>query len=60
MVPKGTGKTIVISVGAEPILPVGLFAILHGRTLKGTLFGGLKAVSDLSIVAEKCQKKVIL
>ncbi|KAG4979268.1 hypothetical protein JHK82_032518 [Glycine max] len=55
----GTGKTIVISVGAEPILPVGLFAILHGRTLKGTLFGGLKAVSDLSIVAEKCQKKIM-
>ncbi|KAJ1415159.1 hypothetical protein SESBI_18350 [Sesbania bispinosa] len=53
----GTGKTIAIGSGTEPIVPFGLAAILYGRTLKGSVFGGLKAISDLSIVANKCQKK---
>lgn len=57
---QGTGKAIVIGVGAELTLPLGLFAILLGRTLKGSVFGGLKARSDLSIVANKGHKKVIL
>ncbi|KAK7404283.1 hypothetical protein VNO78_05054 [Psophocarpus tetragonolobus] len=53
----GTGKAIVIGVGTELTLPLGLFAILLGRTLKGSVFGGLKAISDLSIVADKGLKK---
>ncbi|KAL4350369.1 hypothetical protein HN51_028273 [Arachis hypogaea] len=32
-------------------------AILAGRTLKGSVFGGLKTMSELSIVADKCQKE---
>nr|KYP68134.1 Alcohol dehydrogenase-like 2 [Cajanus cajan] len=53
----GTGKAIVIGAGTEPILPLGLLAILLGRTLKGSIFGGLKATSDLSVIANKCHKK---
>ncbi|RDY04225.1 Alcohol dehydrogenase-like 1 [Mucuna pruriens] len=53
----GTGKAILIGVGSEPILPLGLFSILFGRTLKGSIFGGLKAMSDLSVVANKGHKK---
>ncbi|KAL2329269.1 hypothetical protein Fmac_022696 [Flemingia macrophylla] len=53
----GTGKAILIGVGTEHTLPLGLFAILLGRTLKGSVFGGLKAISDLSIVVDKCHKK---
>ncbi|KAK7263983.1 hypothetical protein RJT34_31584 [Clitoria ternatea] len=53
----GTGETILIGVGAESTLPLGLIPILLGRTLKGSVFGGLKAISDLSIIAEKCRKK---
>ncbi|TKY67894.1 Alcohol dehydrogenase 2 [Spatholobus suberectus] len=53
----GTGKAILIGVGAETILPLGVFAILLGRNLKGSVFGGLKAISDLSIVVNKCHKK---
>ncbi|KAG4966801.1 hypothetical protein JHK82_032516 [Glycine max] len=53
----GTGKTIAIGTGTEPIIPFGLTSIMYGRTLKGSVFGGLKAISDLSIVANKCQKE---
>ncbi|XP_027355439.1 alcohol dehydrogenase-like 3 [Abrus precatorius] len=53
----GTGKTIVIGTGVEPVLPLGLLTILLGRTLKGSVFGGLKTISDLSFIANKCQKE---
>ncbi|XP_020228264.1 8-hydroxygeraniol oxidoreductase [Cajanus cajan] len=53
----GTGKTIAIGAGTEPIIPFGLVSIIYGRTLKGSVFGGLKPISDLSIMANKCQKE---
>ncbi|XP_027355884.1 alcohol dehydrogenase-like 2 isoform X2 [Abrus precatorius] len=53
----GKGKTIAIGTGTEPIVPLGLASIMYGRTLKGSVFGGLKAISDLSITANKCQKE---
>ena len=56
---QGTGKAIVIGVGIEITLPLGLFAIVLGRTLKGSVFGGLRAISDLSILADKGHKKVM-
>ncbi|RDX94138.1 Alcohol dehydrogenase-like 1 [Mucuna pruriens] len=52
----GTGKTIAIGSGTELIIPFSLLSIMYGRTLKGSIFGGLKAITDLSIVANKCQK----
>ncbi|KAJ1415157.1 hypothetical protein SESBI_18348 [Sesbania bispinosa] len=51
----GTGKTIAVGAGTEPIVPFGHSAILCGRTLKGSIFGGLKPKSDLSIVTKRCQ-----
>ncbi|GAU37933.1 hypothetical protein TSUD_269480 [Trifolium subterraneum] len=53
----GIGKTIAIGAGLEPIVPFGYLAILLGRTLKGSIFGGIKATSDLSIIANKCHKE---
>ncbi|CAK8540419.1 unnamed protein product [Lathyrus sativus] len=53
----GTGKTIAIGSGVENIVPLDLIAIIFGRTLKGSVFGGLKTISDLSIIADKCQKE---
>ncbi|XP_015952864.3 8-hydroxygeraniol oxidoreductase [Arachis duranensis] len=53
----GTGKTIVIGAPTEPIEPFGFASILKGKTLKGSIFGGLKANSDLSIIADKCHKR---
>ncbi|XP_061352821.1 8-hydroxygeraniol oxidoreductase-like [Gastrolobium bilobum] len=53
----GTGTAIAIGTGSDPIVPFGLASIMYGRTLKGSVFGGLKAISDLSIIANKCQKE---
>ncbi|WJX49511.1 hypothetical protein P8452_35938 [Trifolium repens] len=53
----GRGKTIAIGAGLEPVVPFGFLSILVGRTLKGSIFGGIKATSDLSIIANKCQKE---
>ncbi|KEH27871.1 zinc-binding alcohol dehydrogenase family protein [Medicago truncatula] len=53
----GTGKTIAIGSGVENIVPFDLIAILFGRTLKGSVFGGLKTASDLPIIADKCQNE---
>ncbi|CAL5211721.1 unnamed protein product [Lathyrus oleraceus] len=53
----GTGKTIAVGIAAELVVPFGLLAIVFGRTLKGSVFGGIKAKSDLSIIAHKCQKQ---
>ncbi|KAK4256037.1 hypothetical protein QN277_008953 [Acacia crassicarpa] len=52
----GTGKAIAIGAGIEEFVPINLFGLL-GRTLKGSLFGGLKPKSDLSILAAKCKNK---
>ncbi|XP_045816496.1 8-hydroxygeraniol oxidoreductase-like [Trifolium pratense] len=53
----GTGKTMAIGTGVENIVPLDLLAIIFGRKLKGSIFGGLKTTSDLSIIADKCQKE---
>jgi S-(hydroxymethyl)glutathione dehydrogenase/alcohol dehydrogenase len=58
MCKQGRGKTIAIGAGLEPVVPFGFLAILVGRTLKGSIFGGIKATSDLSIIANKYQKEV--
>ncbi|KAK7263982.1 hypothetical protein RJT34_31583 [Clitoria ternatea] len=52
----GTGKTIAIGTGTD-IVPFGLSCIMYGRTLKGSVFGGIKPISDLYIIANKTQKK---
>jgi len=56
---QGTGKAIAVGIGAELVVPFGLLAIQFGRTLKGSVFGGIKAKSDLTTIANKCQKEVI-
>ncbi|MED6182957.1 hypothetical protein PIB30_033561 [Stylosanthes scabra] len=53
----GSGKAISIGAGNEVTIPFGHGSLLFGRTLKGSIFGGLKAISDLSIMADKCQKQ---
>ncbi|MED6176378.1 hypothetical protein PIB30_087674, partial [Stylosanthes scabra] len=53
----GSGKAISIGAGNEVTIPFGHASLLFGRTLKGSIFGGLKPISDLSIMADKCQKQ---
>ncbi|KAK7258164.1 hypothetical protein RIF29_32666 [Crotalaria pallida] len=53
----GTGKTMAIGIGVDTIVPFDLLAILYGRTLQGSISGGIKPTSELSIIADKCQKE---
>ncbi|MED6182960.1 hypothetical protein PIB30_033564 [Stylosanthes scabra] len=53
----GSGKAITLGLGNETFVSFGLLSIFFGRTLKGTVFGGLKPISDLSIIADKCIKQ---
>ncbi|MED6182959.1 hypothetical protein PIB30_033563 [Stylosanthes scabra] len=53
----GSGKTIMLGVGAEPYVSLGVLPIISGRTLKGSVLGGLKSISDLPIIADKCIKQ---
>ncbi|KAF4380315.1 hypothetical protein F8388_024608 [Cannabis sativa] len=53
----GKGKAIVIGVSNAPTLQINNFALLTGRTLKGSIFGGLTAKTDLPIVLEKWRNK---
>ncbi|KAK7258168.1 hypothetical protein RIF29_32671 [Crotalaria pallida] len=52
----GTGETIAIGVAADPTVQFNL-TIMYGRILKATVLGGIKLTSDLSVIADKCQKE---
>ncbi|KAI9081505.1 hypothetical protein K1719_036526 [Acacia pycnantha] len=54
----GVGKTVAVGVGAESA-QLSYATILHGRTLKGSVFGGIKPISDLPFIAHKCHTKEI-
>ncbi|MED6163638.1 hypothetical protein PIB30_081908 [Stylosanthes scabra] len=54
---EGSGKAITLGVGTEPYVSFGALPILFGRNLKGSIFGGLKSISDLPIIAHKCIKQ---
>ncbi|KAK4256039.1 hypothetical protein QN277_008955 [Acacia crassicarpa] len=53
----GKGKAIAVGAGIEEFVPVNWLGLLLGRTLRGSIFGGLKPKSDLPTVATKCQNK---
>ncbi|XP_028763344.1 alcohol dehydrogenase class-3 isoform X1 [Neltuma alba] len=55
----GGGKAIVIGAGTEEFVQVNWLGLLLGRTLKGSVFGGLKPKSDLPVLAAKCLNKDI-
>ncbi|GKV07415.1 hypothetical protein SLEP1_g19195 [Rubroshorea leprosula] len=55
----GIGKTILIGTGDNLSLHVSFLPLVFGRTLKGSLFGGIKAKSDLPLLLEKCKNKEI-
>jgi len=58
---QGWGKTVVLGV-AKPGSQLSLSSndVLHsGKTLTGTLFGGLKPKSDVPILAKRYLDKVM-
>ncbi|XP_052481656.1 8-hydroxygeraniol oxidoreductase isoform X2 [Gossypium raimondii] len=54
----GTGKIIQMGV-EEPNVNINIIELLIGRTLKGSIFGGLKAKTDLPIIYSKCKNREI-
>ncbi|XP_035830841.1 alcohol dehydrogenase 1 isoform X2 [Helianthus annuus] len=55
----GIGTTVAIGVGMEMNWGIRNITLLSGRTLKGSLMGGIKTQSDLPVILDKCINKEI-
>ncbi|KAI3826757.1 hypothetical protein L1987_00810 [Smallanthus sonchifolius] len=55
----GIGTTVAIGVGLETNWAIRNTTLMSGRTLKGSLMGGVKTQSDLPIILNKCINKEI-
>ncbi|KAJ7982632.1 Alcohol dehydrogenase-like [Quillaja saponaria] len=53
----GKGKAIAVGAGNNLSVSISFLSLLVGRTLKGTIFGGLKTQSDLPFIVDKCKNK---
>ncbi|XP_015878385.1 CYP enzymes assisting alcohol dehydrogenase [Ziziphus jujuba] len=56
------GKGMAIVIGATNVkhVQINSLTLLCGRTLKGSIFGGLKPKTDLPLLLNKCKDKEIL
>lgn len=52
---QGWGKTIVLGVASGAAAPISIpsYEILRGRSVVGSLFGGLKPKTDVPLLAQK-------
>ncbi|KAK4798123.1 hypothetical protein SAY86_030449 [Trapa natans] len=50
----GKGRAIVLGSGAEMDVPISFLALLMGRSLKGSLFGGVKPRTHLPHLLHQC------
>ncbi|XP_030459640.1 CYP enzymes assisting alcohol dehydrogenase-like [Syzygium oleosum] len=55
----GKGKAVVVGAGLKPLVQINLLDLLMGRTLKGTVFGGLKSKTHLPLLLHKSKNKEI-
>ncbi|KAL5577423.1 hypothetical protein UlMin_019122 [Ulmus minor] len=55
----GKGKTVIIGLANVTSVQINLLTLLCGRTLKGSIFGGLRPKADLPLLIEKCKNKEI-
>ncbi|GMJ12219.1 hypothetical protein like AT1G22430 [Hibiscus trionum] len=55
----GKGTTIMMGSGGNSSMQINFLPMICGRTLKGSVFGGLKTISDLPILLQKCRNKEI-
>jgi S-(hydroxymethyl)glutathione dehydrogenase/alcohol dehydrogenase len=57
---QGWGKTVVLGVdGSAAPISVPSFDIMRGRSVTGSLFGGIKPKDDIPVLAQKYLDKVI-
>ncbi|KAF8380696.1 hypothetical protein HHK36_028186 [Tetracentron sinense] len=55
----GRGVAIVIGASNQTSVPINFMSLIFGRTLKGSIFGGIKPHSDLPTIIDKCINKVL-
>ncbi|KAA8533449.1 hypothetical protein F0562_031117 [Nyssa sinensis] len=55
----GIGTSVLIGAGLQQSGKINFVPLLCGRTLKGSIYGGVKIQSDLPIIFEKCINKEI-
>lgn len=56
---KGKGQAMVIGAGTHANVEISTcLALMLGGALKGSIFGGLKAKTDLPVILDKCKNKV--
>ncbi|KAI9079106.1 hypothetical protein K1719_038945 [Acacia pycnantha] len=53
----GKGKTISVGAVSQKFVSIDFLSLILGRSLKGSIFGGLKPKSDLPFLVDKCLKK---
>ncbi|KAK9269226.1 hypothetical protein L1049_000996 [Liquidambar formosana] len=55
----GKGTVILIGAASQETVKINFLTLLIGRTIKGSIFGGIKTRSDLPILLDKCVNKEI-
>ncbi|KAF8007872.1 hypothetical protein BT93_K1764 [Corymbia citriodora subsp. variegata] len=55
----GKGKAVIVGAGPNHLVQVNLMELLSGRTLKGTIFGGLKSQTHLPLLLQKSKNEEI-
>lgn len=55
---KGLGTVVLIGAGLETSGVINYIPLLCGRVLKGSIYGGVRPLSDLPTIIDKCIKKV--
>ncbi|XP_062147406.1 8-hydroxygeraniol oxidoreductase-like [Alnus glutinosa] len=55
----GKGQTLVIGAGTHSTVEINFLPLLFGGNLKGSIFGGIKAKTDLPFIIDKCKNKEI-
>ncbi|KAK3404613.1 hypothetical protein EUGRSUZ_K00921 [Eucalyptus grandis] len=55
----GKGKAVVLGAGPTHVLEINFMGLMMGRTLKGTIFGGLKSKTHLPLLVHKSKDEEI-
>lgn len=56
---QGSGKTVILGMTKDRLpISLGSHDLLRGKTICGTLFGGLKPKLDIPIIVDRYLKKV--
>ncbi|KAK3404615.1 hypothetical protein EUGRSUZ_K00924 [Eucalyptus grandis] len=55
----GKGKAVAVGAGLKHVVEINFMELLVGRTLKGTIFGGLKSKTHLPLLVHKSKDEEI-